>query len=110
MNNPTDTIPPSLVISTPVPDQVFQSGSTVTVSGRITDDLGLYRGTIRITQDGTGFLLREQAYEIHGILSYAYSLAQPITVTSATEYTVTVRFEDHGNNAVSRSVKFKVNP
>lgn len=110
LNNPTDTLPPSLVISTPVPDQVVQSGSAITVSGRVTDDLGLYRGTIRITQDATGFLLREQAYEIHGMLSYSFNLAQPITVTTATDYTVTVRFEDHGSNAVSRSVKFKVNP
>ena len=35
------------------------SGNAINVTGRITDELGLYRGNIRITNDGNGGVLKE---------------------------------------------------
>lgn len=105
-----DTIAPSLVINTPTANQVFTSGSPINVTGRITDDLGLYRGSIRITDDANGNTLKEQAYEIHFVLSYDFSVSYTPTVTTASNYTVTVFFEDHGYNGVAKIVKIKVNP
>src|SRR5689334_2965176 len=63
--SPVDTIAPVLTINTPTPNQVFTSGNIINVTGRITDDLGLYRGSIRITNDANNAILKEQLYEIH---------------------------------------------
>jgi Bacterial Ig domain len=108
--SPDDTIPPVLSITTPVVNDVFTSGNSINVTGRIEDDLGLYRGTIRITDDGSGAVLKDQPYEIHGIKAYNFSLSYLTSVTSVSNYTVTVSFEDHGLNATTKSVKVKVNP
>ncbi|MEK7224727.1 MAG: hypothetical protein AAB221_03495, partial [Bacteroidota bacterium] len=105
-----DTTAPLLDIYTPTANQVFTSGSTITITGRLTDDLGLYRGTIKITNDANGDILKNQAYEIHGLRLYDFSLSYVTSVTTASDYTVTVSFEDHGYNSVTKSVKVKVNP
>lgn len=109
-NNPSDVTAPVLTINTPAPDQVFNNGNSINVTGRVTDDLGLYRGTIRITNDLNGDVLKEQAYEIHGILAYNFNISHVAAVSVASNYTVTVWFEDHGSNTAARSVKIKVNP
>lgn len=108
--NPQDTVPPLVEVHTPVADQVFSSGGVISVTGKVTDADGLYRGSIRITKDGSGELLKEQLYEIHGIVQYNYSLAYTAAVTAPADYTVTVLFEDHGQNTGTRTVKVKINP
>jgi hypothetical protein len=108
--SPIDTIAPSLTINTPTSNQVFTSGNVINVSGRITDDLGLYRGSIRITNDANNAVVKEQLYEIHYVLSYDFSVSYTANVTVPSNYTVTVFFEDHGLNNAARSVKVKVNP
>lgn len=105
-----DTTRPVLTVITPSNNQVYTSGSSVSVSGTITDDMGLYRGYVRITNDVTGEVVKEQLYEIHGILSYNFNVAAAVTVTAATDFTVTVFYEDHGLNGVNRTLKVKVNP
>ena len=105
-----DTARPVLTVITPSNNQVYTSGSTVSVAGTITDDMGLYRGYVRITNDVTGEVVKEQLYEIHGILSYNFNVAAAVTVTVATDYTVSVFYEDHGLNGVNRTLKVKVNP
>jgi hypothetical protein len=106
--SPIDTIAPILDIFTPTTAQVFNTVTAVNITGKITDDLGLYRGTIRITNDANGSLWREQAYEIHYILAYNFNISE--TITTPGDYTITVRFEDHGFNSATKSVKIKVNP
>lgn len=108
--SPIDVTAPVLDIFTPVTDQVFTSGSNINVTGRITDDLGLYRGSIRITNDANGNILKEQLYEIHYLLNYNFNINYTPTVTVPSNYTVTVFFEDHGYNSAAKSVKIKVNP
>jgi phosphate-selective porin len=107
---PTDVTAPVITITAPSVDQVFTSGSIITISGRLTDDFGLYRGTIRITNDANAAVLKEQAYEIHGLKLYDFNLTYNTAVTVASDYTVTVAFEDHGLNMTTKSVKVKVNP
>ena len=53
-----DTTRPVLTVTTPVSNQVYSNGSSISVSGTITDDLGLYRGSIRITNDVTGEIVK----------------------------------------------------
>jgi hypothetical protein len=107
---PNDTIPPQITIFTPTNNQVFSTGNVITISGKVTDDYGLYRGSIRIVNDANGAALLNQSYEIHGILLYNFNLNQTASAGVATDYTVTVTFEDHGNNTATQSVKVKVNP
>ena len=108
--DPQDTIPPVITISSPAIGQEISNGASVSMSGTISDDKGLYRGTVRLTEDAGGTVLREQAYEIHGLLSYNFSLAHSVNVSAVTDCTVTVSFEDHGYNRVTRSVKCKLRP
>lgn len=108
--NPSDTTAPELTVNTPVASQVFNNGNTISVTGRITDNLGLYRGSIRIVNDADGVVVKEQLYEIHGLPVYNFNLGHIVAVPAASDYTVTVWFEDHGYNGVTKSVKIKVNP
>jgi len=107
---PNDVTPPEISIFTPAANQVFASGNVISITGRITDDFGLYRGTIKVVNDATGTVLVNQPYELHGFLLYNFSLNHTASATTASDYTITVSFEDHGLNATSKSVKVKVNP
>lgn len=107
---PDDVTAPALTINTPVADQVFANGNTINISGSITDDYGLYRGYVKVTNDANGSSVFYQAYEIHGFLSYNFNLNTTAFATMASTLTVTVSFEDHGYNAVTKTVKIKVNP
>jgi hypothetical protein len=110
VNNDDDLVAPVITITTPANGQVFSSGTIINVTGKVTDAEGLYRGSIRITNDADGALLKEQLYEIHGFTSFNLNVSHIATVTEVSDYTVTVRFEDHGLNVTTASVKVKVNP
>lgn len=105
----SDSTYPVIEITTPTPDQEFQSGTTVSITGKITDN-SLYQGSVTIKEEGTGNTVKDQVYEIHGLSSYNYSLNWTPSVTKTTGYSITVKFEDHGFNESTKSVKVKVNP
>src|SRR5687767_3721745 len=107
---PNDTLAPQLSIYTPSNLQVFANGNQVNISGRVQDDHGLYRGTIKIIDDASGLAIVNQPYEIHGLLQYNFSLNHTVSVTAVKDYTVTVSFEDHGFNSATSSVKVKFTP
>ena len=108
--NPVDATAPTITINTPSVNQVFSSGNTITVSGLVSDDYGLYRGIIKIINNANGVEVKQQAYEIHGLKNYNFSLSHVSSVTAPADYTVVVYFEDHGYNGTTRSVPVKVNP
>jgi phosphate-selective porin len=107
---PTDVTAPVIEILTPATDQVFSNGNTISITGKLTDDYGLYRGSIRITNDANGSVMKEQLYEIHGLVVYNYNISYSPAVAASSNYTITVSFEDHGLNTATKSVKIKVNP
>ena len=107
---PNDTLAPVLTINTPIPDQIYTSGNVINIPGRITDELGLYRGSIRITNDANAMILKEQLYEIHYVLAYDFNISYTTNVSIPSDYTVTISFEDHGFHSATKSVKVKVNP
>ena len=107
---PSDTTAPEIIILTPTLNQVFANGGVINITGKITDDFGLYRGTIRVVNDATGNIIMNQAYEIHGLLLYNFSINHTVSTLAAADYTVKVSFEDHGLNATTKSVKVKVTP
>lgn len=108
--NPSDITPPVLVINSPVANEIFLNGNSIVVTGKITDTQGLYQGSIRVVNDANGALLKEQLYEIHGVLSYNFNSAYVVNTVTAGIYTVTVSFNDHGLNTVTQSVKVQVGP
>ena len=107
--NINDTISPVITINKPLADQAFSSGETITIEGKVTDQ-GLYRGKIQILNTANNTIVKEQAYEIHGLPEYSFSLSHITSVSSITDYTITVWFQDHGLNITSKSLKVKVNP
>jgi hypothetical protein len=109
-NTVVDTTPPGISIITPTDNQVFTSGNTINISGTITDDYGMYRGSIRVYNDGTNTLLSQQLYEAHYLLSYNYSLNYTPVVITPTILRIEVSFEDHGANVTTKSVKVTINP
>jgi hypothetical protein len=107
--DPTDNSYPVVTVSSPTDDQVYTSGSTVNVMGTVSDN-SLYQGSISIRNEANGLVVKDQYYEIHYIPSYNFSMSCPITVTTPTDFTVSVKFEDHGRNITARTVNIKVNP
>lgn len=110
VTNPGDTIAPAIDIYTPSDAQVFTSGNAINITGKVVDSGGLYRGSIRVIDDANGNVLKEQLYEIHSVISYAYAISYTPSVSAVSNYTVKVSFEDHGLNVATRSVKVKINP
>lgn len=108
--NPNDVTAPVIEINSPVAGELFLSGNSIVVTGKITDTQGLYRGHIKITNDANGAVLKDQAYDIHGLLVYNYNLSYLVSATTAGTYTVSVAFEDHGLNMTTRTVKVSVGP
>lgn len=104
-----DFTTPIVEIYTPSDNQVFASGDTIKVDGKVTDN-SLYRGSVRITDDATGSVIKEQLYEIHGFTSYNFHIEYKTAVSAISNYTVSVQFEDHGANNGFKSAKIKVNP
>jgi hypothetical protein len=107
--DPNDYTVPVLVVNTPGDNQVFSNGSSINVTGNISDN-SLFQGSITIQNNTTGTVVKDQYYVIHYIPSYDFSMSYIATVTSSTDFTVTVRFEDHGHNVASKSIKVTVNP
>lgn len=104
-----DTTVPVMKLDKPVMNQIYVSGDTIKIQGSVTDN-SLYRGKIKIVNDASNFKMHEQVYEIHGLPSYNFSLHYKTYVTSNTDYTVSVEFEDHGSNIATQTIKVKVNP
>jgi len=104
-----DTTYPVLEITTPTNNQVFTSGSTINITGKVSDN-SIYQGTISIRNDATGVIVKEQNYEIHYIGTYNFSLSHTLTVTASTDFTVIVKFEDHGLHQTTKAVQVTVSP
>jgi hypothetical protein len=49
---------------------VFATGSVITIQGNVKDE-ALYNGKIRIVNEANA-LIKEQAYEIHGLTSFQF--------------------------------------
>ncbi len=108
--NAIDSIPPEVVITTPTANQLLRSGIQINITGRITDETGMYRGSIRVYADASNQILIQQLYETHYLLAYNYSYNYTPGVSSSTVLRIEVRFEDHGGNSTTRSVKVTVDP
>jgi hypothetical protein len=105
-----DDVFPVLTVSKPGNNQVYASGDSIVVQGYATDNKVMYKGSVKIINDATGVTEKSQLFETHFLLKLDFYVAYKTSVTSITNYTVLIEFQDHGANTVSQTLKVKVNP
>ena len=91
-------------------NQVYTSGDSIIVEGIVTDDKKLYKGKVEIKNDVNSFVVADGQYETHFLATINYRLAYKAVVTTPTDFTIHVEFQDHGTNTSVTSLKVKVNP
>ena len=104
-----DDVLPTITISKPTASQVYASGDSIIVEGKVTDDKIVYKGKVQIKNDANN-LVAENYYESHFLQAINYRLAYKAVVTVPTDFSVLVEFQDHGANTSTATIKVKVNP
>ena len=102
---PSGCVGEDLLLS-PAARQIY----SIIVEGKVTDNKKLYKGKIFISNSTSGIVVAEQYYETHFLQVMDLRLTYKATVSLATEFTVTVEFEDHGLNKATQTLNVKVNP
>lgn len=105
----SDDILPVISTQRPSANQVYVSGDSIIVEGKVTDDKKLYKGKVQIKNDATSSVIAEAFYETHFLSTISFRLAYKAVVTSSTDFTVLIDFQDHGANNVNQTIKVKVN-
>jgi hypothetical protein len=105
-----DDIFPVITTLRPSANQVYVSGDSIVVEGKVTDDKKMYKGKVQIKDDAAGSVIAENFYETHFLSAINFRLAYKAIVTSSKDFTVLIEFQDHGANTASQTIKVKVNP
>jgi hypothetical protein len=105
-----DDIFPTITVSKPTNNQVYSSGDSIIVERKVTDDKKLYKGNVQIKNDANNFVTAEGYYETHFLSAINYRLAYKAVVTTPTDFSILVDFQDHGLNTSTATIKVKVNP
>lgn len=106
----SDKTPPVLTVAKPTANQVFVSSDSIIAEGKVVDEKVMYRGKVQIKNDVTAAIVAENYFETHFLHTLNYRLAYKAIVTSPTDFSVIIEFQDHGANPVASVVKVKVNP
>ncbi|HET6767986.1 MAG TPA: hypothetical protein VFH08_11325 [Chitinophagaceae bacterium] len=104
-----DGVFPPITVLKPSPNQVYKSGDLIVVEGKVTDDKKMYKGKVQIKNDANDFVMAETYYETHFLLEMNYRLAYKADVTSPTDFSILIEFQDHGSNTSTATMKVKVN-
>lgn len=105
-----DGVFPVITVLKPSPNQLYKSGDSIVVEGKVKDDKLMYKGKVQIKNDANGFMMAEVYYETHVSSEMNYRLAYKAEVTSTTDFSVLIEFQDHGANTSVATIKVKVNP
>lgn len=104
-----DDIFPVITVSKPAANQVYVSGDSIIVEGKVTDEKVLYKGKVQIKNDSNG-ITEDAYYETHFLQTINFRLASKAVVTTPTDFSILVEFQDHGANTSVATIKVKVNP
>ena len=104
-----DDVFPTITVSKPTASQVYISGDSIIVEGKVTDDKIVYKGKVQIKNDAN-LVLADSYYESHFLQAINYRLAYKAVVTAPTDFSILVEFRDHGDNVSTATIKVKVNP
>ena len=99
-----------ITVSKPTANQVYISGDSIIVEGKVTDDKKMYKGKVQIKNDANNFVMAENYYETHFLPAINFRLAYKAEVTVPTDFSILVEFQDHGDNTSTATIKVKVNP
>jgi hypothetical protein len=105
-----DDVFPVITVSKPTVNQVYTSGDSIIVEGKVTDDKKLYNGKVQIKNEANNFVMADSYYETHFLQAINFRLAYKAVVTAPTDFSVYIEFEDHGANTSTTTIKVKVNP
>ena len=105
-----DNVFPVITVTKPAANQVYTSGDSIVVEGKVTDEKKMYKGKVQIKNDANNFVMAENYYETHFSLYFNYRLAYKAEVTSPTDFSILLEFQDHGTNISAATIKVKVNP
>ena len=65
---------------------------------------------MEIKNDVNSFVVTDGNYDTHFLATINYRLAYKAVVTTPTDFTIRVEFQDHGANTSVVTLKVKVNP
>src|SRR6187402_2278335 len=105
-----DDVLPTITISKPTANQVYASGDSVIVEGKVTDDKIVYKGKVQIKNEANNLVISDGNYESHFLQAINFRLAYKAVVTAPTDFSILVEFQDHGANTSTAIIKVKVNP
>ena len=105
-----DDVFPVVTVSKPTANQAYTSGDSIIVEGKVTDDKKMYKGKVQIKNDTLNLVIADSYYETHFLQTINYRLAYKAEVTSPTDFSILVEFQDHGLNTSTAIIKVKVNP
>jgi len=106
----SDDVFPVITVSKPTANQVYTSGDSIIVEGKVTDNKIVYKGKVQIKNDANNLVLADAFYESHFLQLINYRLAYKANVTVPTDFSILVEFQDHGANTSTATIKVKVNP
>ena len=105
-----DDVFPTISVSKPTANQQYTSGDSIIIEGKVTDEKTLYKGKVEIKNDVNSLVVANGNYETHYLATMDYRLAYKAVVTTPTDFTIRVEFQDHGANTSVTTLKVKVNP
>ena len=105
-----DDVFPVITVSKPTTNQVYISGDSIIVEGKVTDNKKLYKGKVQIKNDASSLVIADNFYETHFLPAINFRLAYKAVVTASTDFSILVEFRDHGDNVSTVTIKVKVNP
>ena len=105
-----DDVFPTITVSKPTTNQVYTSGDSIIVEGKVTDDKIVYKGKVQIKNDANNLVMADGYYESHFLKAINYRLAYKAVVAVPTDFSILVEFRDHGDNVSTATIKVKVNP
>jgi hypothetical protein len=105
-----DDVFPTITVSKPTANQVYTSGDSIIVEGKVTDDKIVYKGKVEIKNDANNIVMANSYYESHFLQAINYRLAYKAVVTAPTDFNILIEFRDHGDNVSTATIKVKVNP
>ena len=105
-----DDVFPAITVSKPTANQVYMSGDSIIVEGKVTDNKIVYKGKVQIKNDANNLVMADGYYESHFLSAINYRVAYKAIVTAPTDFSILVEFQDHGSNTSTTTLKVKVNP
>ena len=105
-----DDVFPVITVSKPTANQVYKSGDSIIVEGKVTDNKIVYKGKVQIKNDANNLVMADGYYESHFLQAINYRVAYKAEATVPTDFSILVEFQDHGANTSATTIKVKVNP